>query len=319
MSTPSLPRWKPSHVLVVAFLVTHCGAAAGEPEASTSEMGGAAETPGDAGPEDGDAAVRAVDASVAAPEDAGVPATVDAGLTTPVADAGTADASVPVATPVPTCAANASTGDYCGGDKVDHALSSTLYRCSGPGTAVVKQACAHGCVVAPAGQDDYCRPAPDACPHAGLLTWGLAPAASDHLRCAGITSASQISQTIGNAAASAGTHAQDGTISGAAYCAATDIRVGGLTESQVHALVDRLTSQGFAAYYRNPGHDGWPSSEARHIHAIYAGVHMKVSLRAQVQDWLQGLNGLTSHTAYTFFHPSAAQHALVQSLFNQSN
>lgn len=319
MSSAPAFRRKTSHVLLAAFLGAHCGTAAEAPEPNNSEMGGAAETPGDAGPDDvdsgqvmssPDAAVPAMDASVATQ--------VDAGPSTPP-DAGQPDASVPVTTPGPTCAANASTGDYCGGDKVDNGSSSTLYRCTGPGTAVVKQVCAHGCVVAPAGQDDYCRPAPDACPHAALLKWGLAPAASDHLRCAGITSASQISQTIGNAAASAGTHAQDGTISGAAYCAATDIRVGGLTESQVHALVDRLTTQGFAAYYRNPGHDGWPSTEARHIHAIYAGVPMKASLRAQVRDWLQGLNGLTSHTAYTFFQPSAAQRALVQSLFNQFN
>lgn len=58
-----------------------------------------------------------------------------------------------------TCASTASTGDYCGGDKVNHGDSATLYRCNGPGPATVKSKCANGCVVAPAGQDDYCKAA----------------------------------------------------------------------------------------------------------------------------------------------------------------
>lgn len=57
----------------------------------------------------------------------------------------------------PTCSSTASTGDYCGGDKVDHGDSNTLYRCNGPGPATVKAKCANGCVVAPSGQDDYCK------------------------------------------------------------------------------------------------------------------------------------------------------------------
>ncbi len=55
-----------------------------------------------------------------------------------------------------TCDANASTGDYCGGDKVSNGRANTLYTCNGPGPATVKQRCANGCTVAPAGQDDYC-------------------------------------------------------------------------------------------------------------------------------------------------------------------
>ena len=138
------------------------------------------------------------------------------------------------------------------------------------------------------------------------------------MRCAGVT-ASGISQTIGNAAASAGTHAQDGTLGGFAYCAATDLRTSGLTNSQVHALVSRLADEGFAAFFRNPGHDGWPSNEVRHIHAIYVGVPMKSSLRSQVQDWLAGRNGLVSHGTYTFFTPTSAQRNAIQSLFNAHN
>jgi hypothetical protein len=123
------------------------------------------------------------------------------------------------------CSGDASddAGEYCGGDKVDDADARTLHQCDGPGPAKVVSVCAHGCFVA-TGQDDFCRATIAACAKASLLTYGLAPDASDHLRCSGLD-AGDISQTIGDAAASAGTHAQDGTIGGKAYCAATDLRV----------------------------------------------------------------------------------------------
>ena len=60
----------------------------------------------------------------------------------------------------PTCSADATSGDYCGGDKVDGGDANTLYTCAGQGPAVVKQACANGCVVAP-GQNDACAPPPE--------------------------------------------------------------------------------------------------------------------------------------------------------------
>ncbi len=218
--------------------------------------------------------------------------------------------------PAPTCDANAFTGDYCAGDKVSHGEEDTLYRCSGPGPATVREECQNGCVVAPPGQDDYCAAAE--CAHAALLRWGLAPRASDHLRCASV-SATRITQTIGSAPASAGYHAQDGTISGAPYCAATDLSVSGMTQTQIRALLGRLADGGFAAFYRWPGHDGWPSSEAAHIHAVYAGVSMKWQLDGQVEDWLAGRNGLASHGSYTFWQPSGAQKDLVRALFNAHN
>ncbi len=46
-------------------------------------------------------------------------------------------------------------GEYCGGDKLD-GDPQILYRCSG-GTGIVLRTCANGCVVAPQGEDDYCR------------------------------------------------------------------------------------------------------------------------------------------------------------------
>ena len=136
-------------------------------------------------------------------------------------------------------------------------------------------------------------------PHLAQLKWGLHPYASDGLRWVGL-GAGDISQTIGNAVASAGTHAQDGTFMGYAYSATTDLRVGSRTEAQIAALLDKLAAAGFAAWYRKPGYDGWPSYDARHIHAIYVGAAMKLSLRNQVRDWMAGKNGLASHTTYKF-------------------
>lgn len=153
--------------------------------------------------------------------------------------------------------------------------------------------------------------------HAALLKFGLHPRASDGLRAAGV-SASRIMQTIGNAPASAGTHAQDGTVNGHPYSAATDISVSGLSTTQIKNLLSKLAKVGFGAWYRNPGHDGWPSSEVRHIHAVYANCKMKSSLRSQVRSWLVGRNGLVSNTLYSFYHWSASDRAAVRNKFSQS-
>jgi hypothetical protein len=228
------------------------------------------------------------------------------------------------AKPAPRCDSTAKTGYYCGGDKVSYGSPNTLYHCSGPGAASKVNVCSAGCTVAAAGSDDHCKsaPVPDpsgACPHvAAVLKWGIHPVASDRLRCAGI-SAARIMQTIGSAAASAGTHAQDGVYNGHAYSAATDISVKGLSESQVRSLVARLDSLGFAAFYRNPGSNGWPSSEIRHMHVVFAGARMKSSLRAQISDFLAGRNGLASHTAYTFYQPPASVKDYVRKIFNAAN
>ena len=157
-----------------------------------------------------------------------------------------------------------------------------------------------------------------ACPHGALLKSGLHPDASDRLRCIGITAAG-ISQTIGDAPASAGYHAKDGTANGLPYSAATDIRTGGKTEAQIRTLLSDLATHGFAAWYRKPGSDGWPSTEAPHIHAVYAGCVMKPALDAQVKDYRAGLNGLTSHTRYTFWTASQATRDAVYDLWNKFN
>ena len=158
---------------------------------------------------------------------------------------------------------------------------------------------------------------PVATPDAALLKWGIHPRASDALRSIGI-SASRIMQTIGNAAASAGTHAQDGVVNGHPYCAATDISVSGLSNTQIRNLLEKLGRVGFAAWFRWPGHDGWPSYEVRHIHAVYANARMKSSLRSQVRSWLVGRNGLVSNTLYGFYHWSATAKDVVRHKFAQS-
>jgi hypothetical protein len=222
----------------------------------------------------------------------------------------------------PRCDSTAKSGNYCGGDKVSHGSATTLYHCTGPDVpATVVEVCKSGCVVE-SGSDDYCKatsPTADSCPHvSAVLMWGLHPIASDRLRCLGIT-ASRITQTIGSATASAGTHAQDGTYAGHAYSAATDLSVSGLTDSQVKELLARLDKMGFAAFYRNPGHDGWPSTEVRHIHAVFAGAYMKDSLRSQIADFLAGKNGLASHTTYTFYQPPADVKAYIKKIFDAAN
>ncbi len=232
----------------------------------------------------------------------------------------------PPAPVVPRCDSTAKSGKYCGGDHVVNGSKNTLYTCTGPNVdAKVATVCKDGCVVAPPGVADYCRvpgpssPTAEACPHvAAVLKWGIHPVASDRLRCAGIT-ATRITQTIGSFAASAGTHAQDGTVDGAPYSAATDLSVKGLTDSQVKTLIAKLDALGFAAFFRNPGYDGWPSSEARHVHVVFAGAKMKSSLRAQIADFLAGKNGLASHTAYTFYQPPAAVKAYVKFIFDAAN
>lgn len=170
---------------------------------------------------------------------------------------------------------------------------------------------------AAARHDAGTPPGPDACalvtpPKAPYLLYGLHPDASDALRSLGIA-ADGISQTIGNAAASAGTHAQDGVASGRPYSAATDIRVRGMTETQIRTLLGALAHVGFAGWYRKPGFDGWPASEAPHIHAVWVGAPMKRILRDQVRDWAVGKNGLVSHTTYKFYTwPQCARDVIVK-------
>jgi hypothetical protein len=304
-----------THLALLAVFAIGCsGSTESAPEAPPADDDFSDESPADDGGVLDDGLGDLLDDAGTGGDDAG--AMEDTGPF-PAEDAGTDAAPAPK----PTCDSTAKTGDYCAGDKVSDGVKGTLYHCTGPGPAKVVEVCKLGCEVA-AGSDDYCKassPTADTCPHVStILKWGLHPIASDRLRCAGITAA-RITQTIGSAAASAGTHAQDGTYEGHAYSAATDLSVSGLTDAQVKTLIAKLDALGFAAFYRNPGHDGWPSSEVRHVHAVFAGAYMKSSLRAQIADFLAGKNGLASHTAYTFYQPPAAVKAYVKKIFDAAN
>ena len=149
-----------------------------------------------------------------------------------------------------------------------------------------------------------------------LLKYGLHPRASDALRAAGVA-AWRITQTIGNAPASAGYHAQDGTVNGRPYTAAIDISTSGMSTTQIHNLLERLARVGYAGWYRKNGSDGWTG--ANHIHAVYANCKMKAQLRAQMRSWLVGRNGLVSNTIYKFHKFSALAKSVVKSKYAQSN
>lgn len=136
-------------------------------------------------------------------------------------------------------------------------------------------------------------------PEVEHLTYGLHPQASDALVHLGV-SAAQIMQTIGGAAASAGTHAQDGTAGGYAYSAATDLSVAGLTDEEIRQYIADLAAAGYAGWYRNPGEDGVPADWTPHIHTIWVEAPMKLSLRNQVRSWMDGRNGLVSDLPYAF-------------------
>jgi hypothetical protein len=151
---------------------------------------------------------------------------------------------------------------------------------------------------------------------APLLKAGLHPRASDALRAVGIT-AGRITQTIGNAPASAGYHKADGSVNGRPYTAAVDLSTSGLSTAQIHNLLEKLGKVGYAAWYRQNGRDGW--SGANHIHGVYANCKMKLALRSQIRSWLAGRNGLVSNTIYQFHRFSAAARNKVKAKFAQSN
>lgn len=149
-----------------------------------------------------------------------------------------------------------------------------------------------------------------------LLKWGLHPAASDALRQVGVQH-DRVGQTIGNAVASAGTHAEDGMAQGHPYCAATDFHILDLSEKEIKEFLDKISSVGFCGFYRHAGLDGW--NGVTHVHAVYSGVQMKHTLRQQIHDWLAGKNGLVSHEHVTFWQPSATSQNIVRALFLHNN
>jgi len=118
--------------------------------------------------------------------------------------------------------------------------------------------------------------------------YGMAPAAFDGFKRACYRAKVQprrIGQTIGDHPKSVGYHKRDGTLEYRGqkldYSAAVDIGTQDLTRAQINKLLEELTRQGFAAFYREKGK--WKGGE--HIHAIYAPLQMKPQLRGQLSEW----------------------------------
>jgi hypothetical protein len=153
-------------------------------------------------------------------------------------------------------------------------------------------------------------------PNAQIRVYGMHPLAWAAYLATGLP-VSRIGQTIGHAAASAGTHVKTGVYKGADYSPCFDLRIHDLTDDECRAILVKLADHGIAAFYRKPGHDHWPSTEIRHIHAIWPDCQMTPIVERQVHDWLctPVLNGLASHAPYVFFQNTHGQRLLVRILF----
>ena len=129
----------------------------------------------------------------------------------------------------------------------------------------------------------------------------------------------RVSQTIGNAKASAGYHARDGVMMDGviprAYCAATDIGVRGLSDEKIKTLLERLAEVGFFGWYRHTG----SFANNRHIHFVWAACKMKPQLRGQFHDWVHNRNGLVGHGWEEFFTPTQAMDDYLRTQFFKYN
>lgn len=148
--------------------------------------------------------------------------------------------------------------------------------------------------------------------------YGLHPLAFAALVAAGIP-ISRVGQTVGNAAASAGTHAKDGEFEGHDYAACTDFHIADLSDAEVHGLCAQLAGAGFCPYFRKPGADGWPCQDARHVHAIWPGCAMKRIVRSQVHSYLADRSGLVSNAPYPFRPPTEAECDIARAAFLACN
>jgi hypothetical protein len=116
----------------------------------------------------------------------------------------------------------------------------------------------------------------------------------------------RVTQTVGNATASAGFHKADGSIKikgqWEKYCAAIDVSVltdsdgnyKPLTRKEIRELLATLAKHGFVAWYRD-----WDGNE--HIHAIFVALKMKRALQKQVQSFLRDRDGLAGDSPETFY------------------
>jgi hypothetical protein len=129
--------------------------------------------------------------------------------------------------------------------------------------------------------------------------------------------AHRITQGLNRAAERRNVHDTDVVIDGVAYTAAVDISVRCLTAAQIQMMLAELAQLGFAGWYRKDGQDEW--SGPPHIHAVWAGSKLKPVLRRQVENWLDGGNGLGSGRPYRFWQPSAEMKNIVRALYRKFN
>lgn len=131
----------------------------------------------------------------------------------------------------------------------------------------------------------------------------------------------RIVQTIGDAKASAGFHAQDGTLGGRPYTCAVDLSVKsfyGLTgyrDKTIRWFLFCLARRGFIAFYRYRGSFAFN----RHIHMVYVGHPMKPQLQRQCRDFWNGRDGLAGHGAEPYWTAPQSVDALLKQLFHKSN
>ena len=144
---------------------------------------------------------------------------------------------------------------------------------------------------------------------------GLHPDAYSRLQ--SLALAHRITQGVNHSAERGNVHDTDVTINGKPYTGAVDISVRCLTQAQIKSLLGDLANFGFAAWYRNPGHDGWTGPP--HIHAVWAGCRLKPVLQDQVEEWLDGKTGLFSNEPYQFWQVSPEIKERVRKLFRASN
>jgi len=112
---------------------------------------------------------------------------------------------------------------------------------------------------------------------------------------------SRIMQILGDAEASAGTHASDGTYRNSKgqeiqYCAAIDVRSTDLSIPECDRLQLAFIECGFAAYRRYYG----KFANNQHFHIIYQDVPMKRSLRNQSHSFYRRRNGLVGDAPEPF-------------------
>ena len=121
----------------------------------------------------------------------------------------------------------------------------------------------------------------------------LLPETRNALQACGNNLLSRVSQSIGNAPASWGTHYADGYYKGKLYGAAVDIRTNGWSKAKKEQVVRALRKQGLAAWYRD-----WSGNE--HIHLVdpiapnLKNPDLRLDKYAQVQQFLKGLDGTTA-------------------------